>query len=225
MTGTMVKFEGIRGIIAQKMRESLEKTAQLSFFCDIDASALVGARDGWKQAGVKIGYEDLIAKALAMVVAEFPTFNAIETPQGVALQEEVHVGCAIALPGALVAPAVFNVQQLTLPEIAEARTALIARAKANRLSIAELTGATITVTNLGLTRVEHFTPILTYPQQAILGLGRIVNKPWVEGDAIVVRRVMGLSLTVDHRVIDGGPAGDFLTRLAAVLEQAEGLEC
>jgi pyruvate dehydrogenase E2 component (dihydrolipoamide acetyltransferase) len=224
MTG-IVKLAGIRGIIAQKMRESLEKTAQLSFFCDIDASALVRARGGWKQAGVKLGYEDLIAKALAAAVADFPTFNAIETSQGVELQDDVHVGCAIALPGALVAPAVFNVQKLTLPEIAEARAELITKAKANKLSIAELTGATITITNLGLTRVEHFTPILTYPQQAILGLGRIVNKPWVEGDAIVVRPVMGLSLTVDHRVIDGGPAGDFLTRLAAILEQAEGLEC
>ncbi|WP_313806858.1 2-oxo acid dehydrogenase subunit E2 [Sphingobium sp.] len=223
MAGTVLKFEGIRGIIAQKMRESLEKTAQLSFFCDIDASGLVRARSAWKESGTKLGYEDLVAKALAAIVPDFPTFNAIETTQGVELQGDVHVGCAIALPGALVAPAIFNVQQLALPEIADARADLISRAKANKLSIAELTGATITITNLGLTRVEHFTPILTYPQQAILGLGRIANKPWVDGDSLVVRPVMGVSLTVDHRVIDGGPAGDFLTRLAAVLESAEGL--
>ncbi|WP_327753840.1 2-oxo acid dehydrogenase subunit E2 (plasmid) [Sphingobium sp. SJ10-10] len=221
----VLKLEGIRGIIAQKMRESLEKTAQLSFFCDIDASALVKARSAWKEAGVKLGYEDLIAKVLAMVVPDFPAFNAIETAKGVEYQDDVHVGCAIALPGALVAPAVFNVQSLSLPEIAQARAELIGRAKVNKLTIAELTGATITITNLGLTRVEHFTPILTYPQQAIIGLGRIANKPWVDGNSLVARPVMGLSLTVDHRVIDGGPAGDFLTRLASVLESAEGLGC
>lgn len=221
----LLKLDGIRGIMAQKMCESLAKTAQLSFFCDIDASGLVRARQAWKQAGVKLGYEDLIAKGLATILPDFPVFNAIETAQGVELQDEVHVGCAIALPGALVAPAIFNVEGLSLPDIAERRTELINRAKVNRLSIAELTGATITITNLGLTRVEHFTPILAYPQQAIVGLGRIANKPWVDGDSVVVRPMMGLSLTVDHRVIDGGPAGDFLTRLASLLESAEGLGC
>lgn len=220
-----LKFAGIRAIIAQKMTESLEKTAQLSFFCDIDASKLAAARDSWKAAGIKIGYEDLIAKAVSLVLPDFPIFNAVETPAGVELHDEYHVGCAIALPGALVAPAIFNVERLTLPEIAEKRADLVARARINKLTIAELTGATITLTNLGLTRVEHFTPILTYPQQAIIGLGRIAPKPWVgeDGQTLVVRPAMGLSLTVDHRVIDGGPAGDFLSRLAQALESAEGL--
>jgi pyruvate/2-oxoglutarate dehydrogenase complex dihydrolipoamide acyltransferase (E2) component len=221
----IVKLAGIRGIIAQKMAESLEKTAQLSFFCDIDVTALSAAREAWKAAGVKIGYEDLIAKAIAGVMVDFPAFNGVETPAGVELHDEVHVGCAIALPGALVAPAISNVAQLSLPEIATIRQDLVARARLGKLTIAELTGATVTITNLGLTRVEHFTPILTYPQQAIVGLGRIAAKPWVDADGqtIVVRSVMGVSLTVDHRTIDGGPAGDFLGALATALESAAGL--
>jgi len=221
----ILKLAGIRGIIAQKMMESLDKTAQLSFFCDVDASALVAARNSWKSAGAKVGYEDLIAKAVSRVLPDFPLFNAVETPAGIELHDEYHIGCAIALPGALVAPAVFNVERLSVPKIAERRADLLARAKINKLTIAELTGATVTLTNLGLTRVEHFTPILTYPQQTIIGLGRIAPKPWVaeDGETLVVRPVMGLSLTVDHRVIDGGPAGDFLTRLAQYLESAEGL--
>lgn len=220
-----LKLAGIRGIIAQKMAESLEKTAQLSFFCDIDVSALVAARGAWKDSGAKIGYEDMIAKALANVLQKFPAFNGVETPAGVELHDEIHVGCAIALPGALVAPAISNVERLSLPEIAAIRQDLVARAKINKLTIAELTGATVTITNLGLTRVEHFTPILTYPQQAIIGLGRIMPKACVDTDGvtIVARQMMGLSLTVDHRTIDGGPAGDFLSALAVALESAEGL--
>lgn len=220
-TQTLLKLSGIRGIIAQKMSESLQKTAQLSFFCDVDASALVAARNAWKAAGTKLGYEDLIIGALASLLPDFPLFNAVETSEGLEMLDQVHVGCAIALPGALVAPAIFNVEGLSLPDISQRRADLVERAKANKLSIAELTGATITVTNLGLTRVEHFTPILSYPQQAIIGLGRIAPKPWVDGDgqSIVVRPVMGLSLTVDHRIIDGAPAGEFLSRLAQELEQ------
>lgn len=216
----ILPLTGIRGIIAQKMSESLQKTAQLSFFCDIDASALVEARNRWKASGLKLGYEDLIIAALTSALHDFPLFNAVETERGAEPQEQFHVGCAIALPGALVAPAIFDVGSLSLADIAERRADLVARAKVNKLTIAELTGATVTVTNLGLTRVEHFTPILSYPQQAIIGLGRMTARPWVaeDGETLVIRPVMGLSLTVDHRIIDGAPAGDFLTRLAQELE-------
>lgn len=221
-----LKFSGIRGVIAQKMRESLENTAQLSFFCNIDASGLVSARQVWKLAGEKIGFEDLVVKALAAMLPDYPTFNAIETAAGVECHDEFHVGCAVALPGALVAPAIFNVETLTLPQLAAARTDLVDRARRNKLTITELTGATITVTNLGLTRTEHFTPIVTHPQQAIIGLGRIAPAPWVaeDGVSIVARPVMGLSLTVDHRVNDGAPAGEFLSRLAEELETARALQ-
>ncbi|WP_298395477.1 2-oxo acid dehydrogenase subunit E2, partial [Sphingobium sp.] len=121
----LVKLAGMRGIIAQKMTESLTKTAQLSFFCDIDATALMAARAEWKAAGVKAGFEDLIAKAVARVMANFPAFNGVETAAGVELHDEVHVGCAIALPVALLAPAIANVERLSLPDIAAVRQDLV----------------------------------------------------------------------------------------------------
>jgi pyruvate dehydrogenase E2 component (dihydrolipoamide acetyltransferase) len=216
----ILRFQGIRGIIAQKMRESLEKTAQLSFFCDMDASALVAARAAWRAAGVKIGYEDLIVRALADLLVEFPQFNAVETSEGVEEIADFNIGCAIALPGALVAPAIFDAGKLSVEEIAKKREDLVARARINKLSIQELTSATISISNLGLTRVRHFTPIVNYPQMAIIGLGQIAPRPWVgaDGETLTVRPVMGLSLTVDHRAIDGAPAGDFLTALAKKLE-------
>jgi len=219
-TPRMVRLAGVRGMIAQKMHESLAKTAQLSFFCDIDASALVAARAAWKANDFKIGYEDLIIKGLANVLGRFPLFNALESAAGIEAVSEIHVSCAIALPGALVAPAIFDVASRTVAEIAQAREDLMARAKTNKLTVREMTGGTITVSNLGLTRIEHFTPILNHPQQAIIGLGRIAPRPWVaeDGTSLVVRPVMGLSLTVDHRVIDGAPAGDFLSALAVEME-------
>ena len=115
----ILPLTGIRGIIAQKMSESLQKTAQLSFFCDIDASALVEARNRWKASGLKLGYEDLIIAALTSALHDFPLFNAVETERGAEPQDQFHVGCAIALPGALVAPAIFDVGSLSLADIAE----------------------------------------------------------------------------------------------------------
>lgn len=215
-----LRLTGVRGIIAKKMRESLESTAQLSFFCDIDASRLVAARLAWKNEGIKVGFEDLVIKALAGVLPSFPLFNAIETSDGVEQYPEFHIACAIGLSGALVAPAIFNVENLSVEQIARAREDLVARAKVNKLSVREMTGGTITISNLGLTRVRHFTPILNFPQQAIVALGQIAPRPWIDsdGETLVVRPVMGLSLTVDHRIIDGTPAGEFLSALAVKLE-------
>jgi pyruvate dehydrogenase E2 component (dihydrolipoamide acetyltransferase) len=216
----LLRLAGVRGLIAQKMRESLDKTAQLSFFCDIDATELAEARADWKAAGIKVGYEDLVIRVLADILPDFPLFNALETAAGVEPQAAIHVACAIALPGMLLAPAIFDVGGLSVEQIARAREDLVARAKANKLTVQEMTGGTITVSNLGLTRVRHFTPIINHPQQAIIGLGQIAPRPWIgaDGRSVAVAPVMGLSLTVDHRVIDGAPAGEFLTALADALE-------
>lgn len=216
----LASFPGIRGIIARKMHESLQRTAQLSFFCDVDATAIVAARGRLKAQGEKIGFEDIIIKVLVSVLKDFPHFNAIETSKGVQVIEPINVSCAIALPGALVAPAILDCQNLSISQISEKRAAMVQRAKANKLSIEELTSGTITLTNLGLTRVQHFTPILNHPQQAIVALGQIARRAWVlgDGETIQARDVLGLSLTVDHRTIDGAPAGEFLTALANALE-------
>jgi pyruvate dehydrogenase E2 component (dihydrolipoamide acetyltransferase) len=215
-----VKLAGMRGLIAKKMSESLARAAQLSFFCDVDATALVAARQAWKAADVPLGYEDLIIHALAGVLVGFPAFNAIETTAGFELQSEINVGCAISLPGGLVAPALFDVATLDVPAIALARADLVARAKLGKLTIEEHTSGTISVTNLGLTRTKYFTPIVNYPQVAIIGLGQIARGAWLPpgGTALEIRPSFGLSLTVDHRIIDGAPAGEFLTALANAIE-------
>ncbi len=202
----VLKFTGIRGLIARKMHESLATTAQLSFFADADASSLTAARAAWKSAGHKIGYEDLVIHALARILPRFPLFNAHEIDGAVQPQAAINIAAAISLPGALVAPCVFDCAAKDLPTIAAERASLVARAPINKLTVKEMSGGTISISNLGLTRVRHFTPILNRPQTAIIGLGRIANG------------TLGLSLTVDHRAIDGAPAGDFLTALCEALE-------
>jgi pyruvate dehydrogenase E2 component (dihydrolipoamide acetyltransferase) len=202
-----LKFTGIRGVIAKRMLESVQTTAQLSFFADADASRLADARVQWKDAGQKVGYEDLVIAALARILPGFPLFNAHEIDGAVVPQPEINVGVAIGLPGALVVPCVFDCAAKSLPEIAAERASLVERAPINKLTVKEMSGGTISISNLGLTRVRHFTPVLNRPQTAIIGLGRIGR----DG-------MMGLSLTVDHRAIDGQPAGEFLTALCEALE-------
>jgi pyruvate dehydrogenase E2 component (dihydrolipoamide acetyltransferase) len=202
-----LKFVGIRGVIAKRMLESVQTTAQLSFFADADASAMTEARKWWKDAGQKVGYEDLVIAALARILPDFPLFNAHEVDGAVVPQAEINVGVAIGLPGALVVPCVFDCANKSLPQIAAERASLVERAPINKLTVKEMSGGTISISNLGLTRVRHFTPVLNRPQTAIIGLGRIGR----DG-------LMGISLTVDHRAIDGQPAGEFLTALCEALE-------
>jgi pyruvate/2-oxoglutarate dehydrogenase complex dihydrolipoamide acyltransferase (E2) component len=147
--------------------------------------------------------------ALARVLPAHPLLNAHEVNGEVVPQPRVNIGVAIAIPDALVVPCVFDCDRKTLLEIAADRASLVERAPRNRLTVTEMSGGTITITNLGQTRVRHFTPILARPQVAIVGLGRIS----AVGE-------MGLSLTVDHRAIDGWPAGQFLTALCEALEGA-----
>lgn len=216
----LIEFQGLRGIIAKKMTHNLQNTAQLSFFTDIDASALIKARQEFKLEGQNVGYEDMIIHALVKTIERFPQFNAVETEKGIELQSDINVSCAMSIEDGLIAPAIFNCESLSAIEIAENRKDLFARAQSNDITISEHTSGTITISNLGLTCVRHFTPILSYPQQAIIGLGQIVKRPWVDtdGSTLVVKPILGISLTVDHRAIDGSPAGEFLTGLTTSLE-------
>jgi len=209
---TPLRFAGVRGVIARRMAESLATTAQLSFFADAEARAMTSARAAWKEGGVKVGYEDLVIHALSRLLPDFPLFNAHEIEGEVVPQADIHVGVAIALPGSLVVPCVFDCAGKDLPTIAAERASLVERAPKNRLTVREMSGATISISNLGLTRVRHFTPILNRPQTAIVGLGTIGR----DG-------TMGVSLTVDHRAIDGAPAGAFLTALVEALEAPQPL--
>jgi len=214
-----LRLSGMRRMIADKMQQSLRETAQVSYHAEADASELVAARNAWREAGTRVGYEDLIIAALIRALRKHPEFNAVANGAEAKISEALHVSIAIALPNGLVAPAIFDAQTKSQPEILAARQDLVTRARTGKLTIKEMTGGTFTVTNLGISRVRFFTPIINHPQLAILGLGPIAPRPWVGADGtLVVRPVLALSLTTDHRFIDGEPSGAFLTTLCEILE-------
>lgn len=208
-------------MIARKMMESLASAAQLSFMARVDATHLVATRKLWKEAGVEAGFEDLLLFALRETLLEFPRFNATATSDALQIYEEICISVAIALNDTLVAPSLPDIRGMTLDEIVATRRALMQRARENKLTVTEMSFGTFTISNLGTTRVEHFTPILNGGQVGILGIGRLAPTPYADADGqIGVRPEFGLSLTTDHRVIDGAPSGAFLSALAGRIECA-----
>jgi len=217
-----IRLSGLRGTIAERMRRSLHETAQLSFHAESEATRLIEVRRHAKAAGKSIGVEDIIISVLCITLKSFPRFNATIDGNVARISTSAHVSVAIGLPNGLVAPTIFDADTLTIEDIAARRSDLIARARNGQLNVREMSGGTITISNLGATAVRFFTPILNTPQVAILGIAQIASRPWIDSlDQVCVRPVLGLSLTVDHRFIDGEPAGAFLSKLVHELENVQ----
>lgn len=215
----VVPLRGARAMIADKMLASLQGAAQLTHHARAEMGAMLAAKARFKAEGVTLSVEDLLMAAVVRTLGRHPDINGTLKDRSVSLSASVDLGVAIALPGNLLAaPAIFGADRMTLPELRAARRDLAERARTNRLTVAEMTGGTFTVSNLGLSRVEQFTPILNTPQIGILGIGRVVETAVRDGDGIAWRSFTGLSLTFDHRAIDGAPAADFLTDLCQTIE-------
>lgn len=218
----IVPLKGVRGMIADAMVKSLATGAQLTHHGSADATALMAEKARLAEAGTKVSVEDLLMLALVRALQKNPDGNGRVEGKEIHLSETIDLSVAIALPGnLLVAPAIFGAGDMSVSELRAARQDLAARAKANKLSVTEMTGGTFTVSNLGLTRVEHFTPIINAPQICILGIGKLTDRAVRAADGgIELRPHVGLSLTFDHRAIDGAPAGELLT---SICEEIEGM--
>lgn len=217
-----IALSGMKGMIAQKMVESLSTTAQLTHHASCDVTNMMKRKSDLAEQGVKVSVEDVLIDALIDTLKLHPGLNGYATDKEIKHVPYMHIGFAVALPGdLLVAPAIMNANELSLGERAVARKDVAARAKVNKLTMPEMTKGTFTISNLGLSRVQHFTPIINVPQLAILGVGEIRKQYWeCENGEMEVRPIMGLSLTFDHRAVNGGPAGDFLTDLCKRIEMA-----
>lgn len=215
----IVPLSGVRGMIAAKMTSSLREAAQITHHARTDVSALLRAKEALAHKTIKISIEDLLMAALIRTLRRHLNINGVVSDNAVHLYEEIDLCVAIALPGnLLVAPAIFGAGEKTVSELREARQDLAARAKSNKLSVTEMTGGSFTISNLGLSRVEQFTPILNAPQIGILGVGRIVETAVPAEGKVEFRPFAGLSLTFDHRAIDGAPAAAFLSDLCDEIE-------
>lgn len=220
VSDTVIPLRGVRAMIADKMVASLRDGAQLTHHGSCDASGLLNHKERLAAEGIKASVEDLLILCVVQVLERHPDINGTVQGKEIHLSSSVDLCVAIALPGnLLVAPAIFGAGDMDITALRTARRDLAARARENKLTVTEMTRGTFTVSNLGLTRVEHFTPIINAPQIGILGIGRITDRPSRGADgSIELHPHIGLSLTFDHRAIDGGPAADVLTDICETVE-------
>ncbi len=214
-----VPLAGARKTIAERLRRSVDTAVSLTLTREVRVEALVAARKN-----LAISWDALFVKIFAESLRERPELNAVIEGGEILLLDEVHVGFAVSLPGGLVVPVVRNPDSRSLAEIAEDIRGLVDRARAGTLRPQDVLGGTATVTNLGAHGVDAFTPVLNPPQSAILGVGRIAQRPVVENGQIAVAWTCVLSLTFDHRATDGAPAADLLDAVARRMGNADTLE-
>ena len=215
-------LKGLRKTIAQRMHASLAATAQLTIDMEASMDEAVKLRTAlaaaWQAEGVRPGYTDLVMLAAAKALTQHPRMNAALIGDAIMPAEAVHMGMAVALEDGLVVPVIHNAAQQTLKALAKASAELAEKARAGTLTLTDVQGGTFTVTSLGMYGVDGFTPILNAPQTGILGIGRIYEGIGWNGDLPVKRQCLRLSLTWDHRVLDGAPAAKFLACVRDYLE-------
>jgi pyruvate dehydrogenase E2 component (dihydrolipoamide acetyltransferase) len=207
----------MRQAIAEHMVESLHSMAQLTMMMEVDATELVKLREQVK-ADFEVTYTDLLVKAVAKTLKRHPMLNATLIGDEIHQLESIHIGVAVALQDGLIVPVVRDADKRTVQEIAQEVKRLAQGARDNTLSVDEVTGSTFTITNLGTYGLDGFTPIINAPEAAILGVGRIAERVVVHQDQIARRKMMVLSLTIDHRLIDGAPGGEFMRSLQELIE-------
>jgi pyruvate dehydrogenase E2 component (dihydrolipoamide acetyltransferase) len=218
----VVPLTGMRGTIARRMHDSLQGMAQVTLTTEADVTELVKHRETLKLE-FDLTYTDLVIKAVTLALPEHPRLNAWVEEEAIRLLPDIHIGLAVALEDGLIVPVIQNADQKSLKGIAQESQRLARRAREGLLIPAAVTGSTFTVTNLGMYGVDTFTPIINPPEVAILGIGRIVEKPSRRNGELLWRQAMALNLTFDHRAVDGAPAALFLQAVKNRLERPDWL--
>lgn len=218
----VLPLRGMRRTIARRMHDSLQEMAQLTMDMDVvmdDAVKLRGQLiDEWQEDGLRPTYTDLVIRAVAKALEKHRKMNASMTETEILQHGVINVGMAVALPEGLIVPVVKNANGLTVQALARETSRLAMAAREGTLTPDDLQGGTFTVTALGMFGVDSFTPIINSPEAGILGVNRIRDDVAWEGDVPVKQQRMKLSLTWDHRVLDGAPAAEFLGAVRVLLE-------
>ena len=217
-----IPLRGMRKTIAERMFASLRDSAQLTMDMEVAMDDAVKLRQAlvaeWEGDGVRVTYTDLVLVAVAKSLARHPAMNAALVDDAIVRFDHAHVGVAVALDDGLIVPVVKDAHEKSLQEVARASADLAARARQGALTVQDVEGGTFTVTSLGMFGVDGFTPILNPPQAGILGVGRIYDGVRWDGDTPQREARMRLSLTWDHRVLDGASAAEFLATVRSHLE-------
>ena len=214
----VVPMNGMRKAIAKNMLNSHMTSPTVTANLSVDMSAMKAYREQLKAKEIKVSYTDLLVKFIAKALTEFPLLNCSVEDNKIVYKHYVNMGVAVALDNGLVVPNVPDADKKSLTEISKEIKELAKLAREGGLPMEKLRGGTFTITNLGMYGIESFTPIINQPEVAILGVTTMEDRAVVRGGEIVIRPMMTLSLTFDHRVVDGSVAAEFLQRVKALLE-------
>lgn len=213
------RMSGMRKVIASRMLQSHLSIPPVTINAKADVTELSAVRKRLNDAiDTKISFNDFILKAVAAALSEFPYMNAGIEGDEVVFKPEINIGMAVALDDGLIVPVIRNADSLALKQISLKSKELSAKARERRLMPEEYSGGTFTVSNMGMFGVTSFNPIINLPEAAILGVCAIEEVLKLEGEKIEKKQVMGLSLTFDHRLVDGAQAAIFLKRVIGLLE-------
>lgn len=220
--GKTVPITRIRQTIAERMVAGVNEAAPVTITAKVDASGLVALRDRFKasdQYELTPTYTDMVLKLAAIAVGEHPMITGQWRDDGIFIPEAINIAFAVDTENGLLAPVISDVPAKSLSTIAAESRQIVDSARKGELKADQLRNGVFTITNLGGYGIDSFTPIINLPQSAILGVGRIIREPVVVGDEVVPGDTMSLSLTFDHRVIDGAPAARFLERVCQLLAE------
>ena len=217
-----VKVNPLRRSIAANMTNSWHTSPRVTYTRPVEVTAMKDLRaklkDGLKEQGIKLTYNHILMKVVAKALTEFPDVNASFADNMLTRHKHVNMGLAVAKGDGLIVPNVKNCEEKSLAQIAQETEALIEATRTGKLGMEDMTGGTFTISSLGPYGITSFSPIINQPELAILGVCDMVDTPVVRNGEIVIRTMMNLSLTADHRVIDGVMASKFLKRIAELLE-------
>ena len=215
---TIIPMAGMRKLIAERMKLSLNVHAQLTHTVKVDMSAVTKIRNIYKNEGKRLSFNDFVLMATTKALLDFPMMNSEITEEGIVVKKYVNLGIAVALDEGLIVPNVKNAQKMGLEELSSTVADVTFRAREGKLKAAEYRDGTFTVSNLGMMGVFNFTAIINTPESGILAVGEITDTPVAANGAVEIHPIMMMTLTYDHRVTDGAPAAQFLSQIKEYLE-------
>ncbi|MHB8692101.1 MAG: dihydrolipoamide acetyltransferase family protein [Solirubrobacteraceae bacterium] len=215
-----VPLTQLRKTVARRLTKAWEAPAfQITMSANMTRALALRAKLVERHPGERPTLTDMLTKLSALALMRHRYVNAIFTGEAIVLHASAHVGIAVASAKGLVVPVIRSAEQKTIGEVAAARAALVRRARDGKLTGEDIEGGTFTISNLGMYGVEQFVAVLNPPQAAILAVGGVLERPVVEDGAVVVRPLMTMTLTCDHRAVDGAAAADFLRTIKELLEE------
>jgi pyruvate dehydrogenase E2 component (dihydrolipoamide acetyltransferase) len=216
--GEVVKLSGIQKTVAERMTMSYRTAPHIDILMDVNCEKMISLRALLSSQGLKVSYNDILAKYTSVVLKEFPRFNSVYAEDGVHLMRDINIGIAVAVGDELIVPVVKNADKKDIAVIASDSARIIDAARNKKLALEDVSGGTLTITNLGMFGVRSFKAIINPPQVAILAVGTIEPRAVVIPGQIIAQQMTTLTLSIDHRVVNGAQGGVFLARLKELIE-------